>query len=63
MLLNLLSNSVKYTAAGGVVSMRITEKEGAPKGYAKYEFSIKDTGIGMSEEFVKHIFEPFASRE
>lgn len=58
-LLNLLSNSVKYTAAGGVVSMRITEKEGAPKGYAKYEFSIKDTGIGMSEEFVKHIFEPF----
>ncbi len=58
-LLNLLSNSVKYTGAGGIVSMRITEKPGAPKGYANYEFSIKDTGIGMSEEFVAHIFEPF----
>ncbi len=39
--------------------MRITEKAGAPKGYAHYEFTIKDTGIGMSEEFVAHIFEPF----
>ena len=58
-LLNLLSNSIKYTSAGGFVSMRITEKDGAPDGYAKYEFSIKDNGIGMSNEFVKHIFEPF----
>lgn len=58
-LLNLLSNSVKYTTAGGIVSLRVTEKGGAPKGYANYEFTIKDTGIGMSEEFVLHIFEPF----
>ncbi len=58
-LLNLLGNSVKYTGAGGSVSVRITEKPGAPKGFANYEFSIKDTGIGMSEEFVSHIFEPF----
>ncbi|MCM1103764.1 MAG: response regulator [Clostridium sp.] len=58
-LLNLLSNSVKYTGAGGTVSMRITEKRGAPMGYANYEFLIKDNGIGMSEEFVEHIFEPF----
>ena len=58
-LLNLLSNSIKYTGAGGSVSMRISEKPGAPSGYANYEFSIKDTGIGMSEEFVSHIFEPF----
>ena len=58
-LLNLLSNAVKYTGAGGIVSMRITEKPGAPKGCANYEFHIKDTGIGMSEEFVAHIFEPF----
>ncbi len=58
-LLNLLSNSVKYTAAGGTVSLRIIEKPGAPAGHANYEFRIKDTGIGMSEEFVSHIFEPF----
>lgn len=58
-LLNLLSNAVKYTGAGGHVSMRITERPGAPTGYANYEFSIKDSGIGMSPEFVEHIFEPF----
>ncbi len=58
-LLNLLSNSVKYTGAGGTVSMRITEKSGAPEGHANYEFVIKDNGIGMSREFVEHIFEPF----
>ena len=58
-LLNLLSNSVKYTRAGGMISMRITEKAGAPAGYASYEFSIRDTGIGMSEESLSHIFEPF----
>lgn len=39
--------------------MRITEKSGAPAGHAKYEFCIKDTGMGMSQEFVEHIFEPF----
>ena len=58
-LLNLVGNSVKYTGAGGSVSIRITEKAGAPEGYANFEFCIKDTGIGMSEEFVAHIFEPF----
>ena len=58
-LLNLLSNSVKYTPAGGVVSVRVREMPGAPAGHASYEFRIKDTGIGMSEEFVAHIFEPF----
>ncbi|MCI9546913.1 MAG: response regulator [Lachnospiraceae bacterium] len=62
-LLNLLSNAVKYTEAGGTVSMRITEKAGAPTGHANYEFFIKDTGIGMSEEFVSHIFEPFEREE
>ncbi len=58
-LLNLLSNSIKYTLAGGIISLRITEKPGAPAGYANYEFLIKDTGVGMSEEFVAHIFESF----
>ncbi len=59
LLLNLLSNSVKYTPAGGIVSVRIIETTGAPAGFANYEFHIKDTGIGMSQTFVNHIFEPF----
>ncbi len=58
-LLNLMSNAVKYTPAGGIVSMRIIEKAGAPVGCANYEFYIRDTGVGMSKEFVDHIFEPF----
>ena len=58
-LLNLLSNSVKYTEAGGAVSLRVIEKPGAPLGSANYEFYVKDTGIGMSAEFVSRIFEPF----
>lgn len=58
-LLNLLSNAVKYTQAGGIISMRVTEKPGLSRDYAQYEFCIKDTGIGMSKEFVSHIFEPF----
>lgn len=59
LLLNLLSNSVKYTEAGGSVSLKLLQREGSQPGYADYEFHIMDTGIGMSEEFVKHIFEPF----
>ncbi len=58
-LLNLLGNAVKYTGMGGIITMRIIEKPGAPAGYANYEFHIRDTGIGMSEEFISHIFEPF----
>lgn len=58
-LLNLLSNAVKYTGEGGTVRLSLTEKAGAPEGYANYEFCIRDNGIGMSEEFVLHIFEPF----
>ncbi len=58
-LLNLVSNAIKYTNAGGTISFLIIEKDDAPIGYANYEFLIKDTGIGMSEEFVSHIFEPF----
>ncbi len=58
-LLNLLSNAVKYTPAGGMVSLKVIEKPETLAGYANYEFHIKDTGIGMSSEFVAHIFEPF----
>lgn len=58
-LLNLLSNSFKFTAPGGMISVRIVEKPGAAEGFAAYSFHVKDTGIGMSKEFQKHVFEPF----
>lgn len=59
-LLNLLSNALKYTNPGGTVSIRLIQKPKAPKGYARYEICVKDNGIRMSEEFQKHIFEAFA---
>ena len=58
-LLNLLSNAIKFTPAGGTVALTIRQKPRAPKGYGSYEIRVKDTGIGMSPEFVEHIFEPF----
>ena len=58
-LLNFLSNAIKFTPAGGSVSLIIKQKHGAPQGYATYEIRVKDTGIGMSKEFLQHIFEPF----
>ncbi len=58
-LLNLLSNAMKFTKPGGIVSVRVLQKGGAPEGWAFYEFQIKDTGIGMSKEFLEHVFEPF----
>ena len=62
-LLNILSNAIKFTPTGGTISIRITQKNGAPKGRGCYEFRIKDNGIGMSEEFQKHIFEAFSREE
>ena len=58
-LLNLLSNAMKFTKPGGMVSVRILQKGNAPDGFASYEFQVKDTGMGMSKEFLEHIFEPF----
>ncbi|MBD5157624.1 MAG: response regulator [Butyrivibrio sp.] len=57
--INLLSNAVKYTPAGGTISFRIIQKNSFRHGYGDYTFIIKDNGIGMSPEFVEHIFEPF----
>ena len=61
-LLNILENAVKYTRPGGKIYFQIQELKEQEPGFAKYEFRVKDTGIGMSEEFIAHIFESF-SRE
>ena len=61
-LLNILSNAIKFTPAGGTISFRVIEKPSPVDSIANFEFRIKDNGIGMSEEFQKNIFEAF-SRE
>lgn len=60
--INLMSNAVKYTPAGGTISFRIIQNTTYRHGYGDYVFIIKDNGIGMSQEFLEHIFDPF-SRE
>ncbi len=62
-LLNILSNAVKYNKNGGTVSLRVRQEKKAPKGCATYHFIIRDTGIGISKEFQKHIFENFSREE
>lgn len=62
-LLNCMSNAIKFTKPGGTVGIKIIQKENAPQGCATFEFVIKDTGIGMTKEFAKHIFEPFTREQ
>lgn len=57
--INLMGNAVKYTPAGGTVSFRIMQHTAFRHGWGEYVFVVKDNGIGMSREFVEHIFEPF----
>ena len=62
-LLNILSNGVKYNKTGGTISLRVKQEKKAPKGCATYHFIVRDTGIGISKEFQKHIFENFSREE
>ena len=61
-MINLLSNAVKYTPNGGEISFTVEALEESVRNHAHLRFSVKDNGLGMSEDFVKVIFEPF-SRE
>lgn len=58
-IINLLSNAFKFTMEGGTVLFRTEEIEPKENRYVRYRFTIQDTGIGMSEEFLCHLFEPF----
>ena len=56
---NLVSNAVKYTGAGGTIRCDVTQKPGEKEGWCDTVITVADNGIGMSQEFQKHIFEPF----
>ncbi len=58
-LLNLISNAYKFTPEGGQVSVTLAQLDGAPEGYGSYELRVKDSGIGMSEEFAARVFDAF----
>ena len=60
LLMNIISNAVKYNRVGGEIRLGCCEKPSADPETAQIEFTCADTGIGMSEEFQKHVFEPFA---
>ena len=58
-LVNLLSNAIKYTPEGGTIGLRIQETPSFAKGKGQYSFVVTDSGIGMHEDFIPHLFKPF----
>ncbi len=61
-LINILGNAVKFTPDGGRIWFRVKET-GSADGKASFHFEIEDTGIGMKQEFLKHIWDPFAQED
>ena len=57
--INIISNAIKYTNTGGVINCDISQASGKKNGWCDVIITVKDNGIGMSEQFLKHIFEPF----
>ncbi len=62
-LVNILGNAIKFTPVDGTITLDIKEKPTRQPGYSEYDFIIADTGIGMSEDFIKVAFEPFKREE
>ena len=56
---NLVSNAVKFTPTNGAVTVAARQKQISQSGYARYEFTVSDTGVGMSPEFMRHMYEAF----
>jgi CheY-like chemotaxis protein len=59
-LINIMSNAIKFTPDGGRIDLTVREKPSDVTGRGCYEFVFEDTGIGMDQEFVDKIFEPFS---
>lgn len=61
--INIVSNAIKYTNPKGIITIKVIEEPSSDDTMASFKFSIKDTGIGMTDEFKKIIFEPFARED
>ena len=62
-LINILSNAIKFTPEGGTITFDVAELRSLHADMARFEFTVTDTGIGMSEEFQKALFEPFTREQ
>ncbi len=62
-LINVLSNAVKYTPEGGTIEMIVRQLPQCTKNYARFLFIVRDNGIGMSKEYLENIFQPFTREE
>lgn len=62
-LLNLISNAIKYTQNGGNIVLNITSQKQENKKYSRFCFEIKDNGMGMTQDFIETIFDPFVREE
>ena len=62
-LVNILGNAVKFTNDGGRITFETTYHPGEDDRHFKVRYCVTDTGVGMSEEFVKHIFDEFSQEE
>ena len=62
-LINLLSNSVKYTPENGTVEMRVEELPQVMSNYSRIRFTVRDNGLGMSEDYLKVLFDPFTRED
>lgn len=62
-LMNILSNAIKYTQADGIIELRVNELNSSVFGKSQYEFICADNGIGISREFIPSVFEPFSRAE
>lgn len=60
---NLIENAVKFTPTGGQVKIAAHKKQTSDSGYARYEFVVSDTGVGMSEEFMRRMYDAFEREE